>query len=117
MGYKNLQQCVIDLEKHKQLVSIKNEIDPHLEAGMIQRRVFQAGGPALLFENVKGTPFPMLANLFGTMERTRFLFRDTLDTVGEFIRLKIDPSLALKKPWRLGGLALKGLHLKPKMVR
>ena len=48
----------------------------------IQRRVFRAGGPAVLFTRPKGTPFPMLGNLFGTMERMRFLFRDSLDAVG-----------------------------------
>ena len=47
----------------------------------IQRRVFRAGGPALLFTCPKDCRFPMLGNLFGTMERMRYLFRDTLETV------------------------------------
>ena len=48
MGYASLRQCVADLERTKRLVRIDVEIDPHLEAAEIQRRVYQAGGPALL---------------------------------------------------------------------
>ena len=47
----------------------------------IQRRAYEAGAPAILFENVTGTPFPAVCNLFGTMDRARFLFRDTLARV------------------------------------
>ena len=72
MGYRNLQSCVRDLERHGQLLRIDSEIEPHLEAGAIQRRVYAAGGPALLFTRVKGCRFPMLGNLFGTLERTCF---------------------------------------------
>ena len=81
MGYRSLQECVTDLENHKLLVRIGTEIDPCLEAAAIQRRVYAAGGPALLFENVKNCRFPMVSNLFGTLDRTRFLFRDALQAV------------------------------------
>ena len=79
MGYRNLLECVRDLEAKKELVRIDEPIDPHLEMAEIQRRVFRAGGPALLFTCPKDCRFPMLGNLFGTMERMRYLFRDTLD--------------------------------------
>ena len=82
MGYRTLAECVDDLRANGQLITIEQEIDPHLEAAAIQRRVYQAGGPALFFTRVKGTAFPMVGNLFGTLERTRFLFRDTLEAVG-----------------------------------
>jgi 4-hydroxy-3-polyprenylbenzoate decarboxylase len=81
MGYRTLLECVRDLEAKKELVRINEPIDPHLEMAEIQRRVFRAGGPALLFTCPKGCRFPMLGNLFGTMSRMRFLFRDTLDAV------------------------------------
>ena len=68
-----------DLDRHGRLRRIDAEIDPHLEAAEIHRRVYRAGGPALFFARVKGCRFPMVSNLFGTLERTRFLFRDTLD--------------------------------------
>ena len=100
MGYRSLQECVADLERHKQLVRIDAEIDPCLEAAEIQRRVYAAGGPALLFANVKGCRFPMVSNLFGTIERTRFLFRDSLEAVRHLVELKIDPGELLKRPFR-----------------
>ena len=53
MGYRNLTQCVNDLERNGHLLRITDEIDPDLEMAEIQRRVFARGGPAILFENVK----------------------------------------------------------------
>ena len=100
MGYRSLQACVADLERHKRLVRIEAEIDPCLEAAEIQRRVYLAGGPALLFANVKGCRFPMVSNLFGTLDRTRFLFRDALDAVRHLVELKIDPCELAKHPLR-----------------
>ncbi len=100
MGYSSLQQCVEDLARTKQLVRIPQEIDPYLEAAEIQRRVYQAGGPAALFENVKGCRFRMVSNLFGTLDRTRFLFRDALTAVRHLVELKIDPAELAKRPWR-----------------
>lgn len=100
MGYRSLQQCVADLELSRQLVRIDAEIDPRLEMAEIQRRVYQAQGPALLFTRVKGCRFPMLGNLFGTLDRTRFLFRDSLEAVRHLVELKIDPSQLARRPWR-----------------
>ena len=117
MGYRTLAECTRDLQAHGQLVSIEAEIDPYLEAGAIQRRVFQAGGPALLFPRVKGTPFPMIGNLFGTLERTRFLFRDTLEAVRRLVELKVNPPEAFKHPWRYRGVPATALHLLPRRVR
>src|ERR1700733_5386848 len=100
MGYRNLRECVLDLERTGQLVRIETEIDPYLQAAEIQRRVYQAGGPAIFFARVKGCRFPMVSNLFGTIERTRFLFRDSLGAVRHLVELKIDPSQLAKRPWR-----------------
>ena len=66
---------------------------PRLEAAEIQRRVYARGGPAVLFANVKGCRFPMVSNLFGTIERARYLFRDTYESVRRAIELKIDPAV------------------------
>ena len=65
--YRSLRQCIDDLEATGQLLRIDTPIDPNLEAAEIQRRVFRAGGPALLLTNVVGCHFPMLCNLFGTL--------------------------------------------------
>lgn len=98
MGYSSLAECVRDLERHGHLVRVKEEVDPHLEMAAIHLRVHERGGPALLFENVKGSPFPAVSNLFGTMERGRFLFRDTLERVRMLVALKYDPMAALRSP-------------------
>ena len=52
MTYKSLEECLLDLERNGQLIRIKEEVDPHLEMAAIHLRVYEAGGPALLFENV-----------------------------------------------------------------
>jgi 4-hydroxy-3-polyprenylbenzoate decarboxylase len=103
MGYRNLRQCVTDLEQAGHLIRLDHEIDAHLEAAEIQRRLYEAGGPAVLFTRVKNCRFPMVCNLFGTKERTHFLFRDTLDKVRRLVELKIDPTAVLKRPLRYAG--------------
>ncbi len=100
MGYRNLRECINDLERTGQLLRIETEVDAHLEAAEIQRRVYAAGGPALFFANVKDCRFPMVSNLFGTRERTWFLFRDAIEAVKNLIQLKLDPSDFWKDPWR-----------------
>src|SRR4051794_26049891 len=104
MGYRSLRACVRDLGRTGQLAVIDQEIDPYLEAAAIQRRVYQAGGPALYFGRVKGTSFPAVCNLFGTLDRARFLFRDTLDSVRRLVELKVDPGAAARRPWRYAGV-------------
>jgi 4-hydroxy-3-polyprenylbenzoate decarboxylase len=117
MGYRSLQECVRDLEATGQLAVIDQEVDPRLEAAAIQRRVYQAGGPALYFARVKGTTFPLVSNLFGTIDRARFLFRDTLDAVRRLVELKVDPGAAARRPWRYRGLPRTLWHLRPRRVR
>lgn len=117
MGYRSLRECVNDLERHGQLVRIAHEIDPRLEMAEIQRRLYQVGGPALLFERPKGCRFPMVCNLFGTLDRTRFLFRDTLEVVRKLVELKIDPAALAKRPWRYWNVPFAAWNLRPKFVR
>ena len=58
MGYRNLLDCVRDLEAAKELVRIDEPIDPHLEMAEIQRRVFRAGGPGPALHPPQGLPLP-----------------------------------------------------------
>jgi 4-hydroxy-3-polyprenylbenzoate decarboxylase len=95
---------------------IDTEIDPYLEAAEIQRRVYQAQGPALLFTRVKGCRFPLVSNLFGTLQRTRFLFRDALRAVRHLIELKIDPAAFWRAPWRYRDVPGAVWHLRPRFV-
>ncbi len=117
MSYKSLRACVNDLEKHGRLVRIKTELDPNLEIAEVHRRVYDAGGPALLFENVKGSPFPAASNLYGTAERTDFIFRKTIDKVQKVIELKADPMNFLKQPMRYLGAPLTALSALPMRSR
>ncbi len=115
MAYHSLESCLIDLEKNGQLVRITEETDPYLEMAAIHLRVHQARGPALLFENVKGSRFRAASNIFGTLERSKFIFRDTLAQVQRLIELKNDPVKAIKSPLKnfsAGLSALKALPLK-----
>ena len=80
------------------LVRVTAPLDPCLEVGAVQRRVYQAGGPALLFTNPLNCRFPLLGNLFGTLERTRFIFRDTLADIRRLVDLKLDPFSFVKHP-------------------
>jgi len=99
MGYRSLHACINDLEKNGFLIRIKEEVDPYLEMSAIQLRVFQEEGKAVFFEKVKGSTFPAVSNLFGTLEQSRFIFRDTIDNIKKLVSLKADPISALKKPW------------------
>jgi len=113
MGYKNLAACVADLEKHGHLVRIKEEVDPYLEMAAIHLRVYENQGPALLFENVKGSKFQAVSNLFGTLERSKFMFRDSLAKVEQLVALRSDPIKALKNPIKYAGTALTALSALP----
>jgi len=117
MGYRNLQQCVADLEATKQLVRIEEPLDPCLEMAEVQRRVFRAGGPAVLFLRPKGCRFPMLGNLFGTMERVRYLFRDALDGVRRLVELQVDPADLLRRPRLYLKTPWTAWHTRPRRVR
>lgn len=106
MAYRSLEACLLDLEANGQLIRIKEEVDPYLEMAAIHLRVHEAGGPALLFENVKGSPFRTASNIFGTLERSKFIFRDTLATVQQLIQLKNNPVAAVRHPIANAGAAL-----------
>jgi 4-hydroxy-3-polyprenylbenzoate decarboxylase len=116
MAYKNLRDCLADLSRTGQLVRLEQEVDPHLEAAAIHRRVYQAGGPALFFAHVKGCRFPLVSNLFGTTARTHFLFRDTLEAVRHLIELKVDPAAFWRNPLRYRDVPGTLWHLRPKTV-
>jgi len=113
MGYKSLAECVTDLEKNGHLVRIKQEVDPYLEAAAIHLRVFENQGPALLFENIKGSKFPAVSNLFGTLDRSKFMFRDTLDAIKTLVDLKSDPLKAVKNPFKYAGAGLTAFSALP----
>ncbi len=123
MAYKTLEDCLLDLEKNNHLIRITEEVDPYLEMAAIQLRMYEAKGPAVLFENVKrsplstlkGSPFRAASNIFGTLERSKFIFRDTFHLVQQLIELKQNPMKGLQHPFKniqAGLAAINALPLK-----
>jgi 4-hydroxy-3-polyprenylbenzoate decarboxylase len=117
MGYKSLAQCVADLERNGHLLRIRDEVDPYLEMSAIHLEEFQRGGKALFFERVKGSKFPAVSNLFGTIERSKFMFRDSWNDVQRLIALKSDPMQALKKPIQNAKIPFLALNALPLNAR
>ena len=117
MKAKDLSSVIKDLEKGGHLVRITEEVDPKLEMAAIHRRVYKHKGPAVFYERVKNSSFPAVSNLFGTLDRSKYIFRYSLKTVEELIKLRNDPAGAIKKPFRSARLAISGLKALPRRVR
>lgn len=117
MGYRSTRECVNDLERHGKLLRVDAELDARLEIPEVHRRVNARGGPALLFTNVKDCRFAAASNLFGTLEQSEFLFRDTLETVRRLVELKIDPTSLLRSPGRYWKAPWHALSMRPRRVR
>ncbi len=116
MGYKSLGACINDLEKHGHLKRIRQEVDPYLEMSAIHLESFSSGGPALLFEKVKGSKYPAVSNLFGSLERSKFMFRDNWKPVQELIQIKNDPISVLKNPLKYAHVPFTAFRALPKKV-
>ncbi|MBK9734963.1 MAG: UbiD family decarboxylase [Saprospiraceae bacterium] len=100
MMYSSMQEVINELDRNKMLLRITREVDPELEMAEIHRQIYDRQGPAIFFEKIKGSPFPALSNLYGTIERTEYLFRNTLKKVKKVIEIKADPSRIFKDPLR-----------------
>jgi 4-hydroxy-3-polyprenylbenzoate decarboxylase len=86
MAFKDLREFISLLETRGELVRIKTLVDPELEITEITDRVSKAFGPALLFENVKGSDLPVLINAYGTIQRMAMSLQvEHLDDIGEEI--------------------------------
>ncbi len=96
--YRNLRQALLDLERAGMLKRITEEVDPYLEMAEIARQAFDNGGPAILFEKVKGSKFQAAANIFGSRERMDFLFRKTLKATQTAVNFKSNPVEFFKHP-------------------
>ena len=99
MVFKSTQDALLFLEKHGQLVRVTEEVDPELEMAAIHLRVYAKQGPALWFTNVKGSKYSTASNIFGTLDRARLLFEETLPKVETLIQIKDNPVKILKKPF------------------
>src|SRR5262245_44426387 len=94
MAYESLAAFLDELEQEKDLVRIAAEVDPILEIAEIADRVSKARGPALLFENVKGSRFPVAINVLGSERRiAKALGVKHLDELGDKIEEIIKPEM------------------------
>ena len=117
MGYRYLSDCIEDLRRNDHLIVVDEPVDPNLEMAEIHRRVYASGGPALLFTSPNGCKFPMSSNLFGTLERARYIFRDTFENVQRAIGLKVHPEEALKNPLKYWKAPFIAWQMQPKALR
>src|SRR4026209_2187256 len=72
--HPSLRTFLDRLTRENEIITIKAEVDPYLELAEIHRRVIEQGGPALLFERVKGSRYPVVTNMFGTERRIDLAF-------------------------------------------
>lgn len=117
MRYRSTRQLVEDLRASGQLIEVDQPVDPGCELAEIHRRVSARGGPALLFSNVTGCAFPVATNLLGTLDRARWIFRDTFESLQLAIRWKVHPEDIMAKPWQLWRAPFIGLRMLAKRVR
>jgi len=114
MLYNNLEDCLIDLEKNGLLVRVREEVDPLLEMAAIHLKVHEAQGPALLYENVKGSNYRAASNIFGTIERSKFIFRKRFNAIQQVIELKSNPQRIFSQPLQASKTGLAALSSFPK---
>ena len=122
MKYKDLRDFISQLEHRGELKRIRMEVDPVLEITEICDRTLRAAGPALLFENVKGSEIPVLANLFGTPTRVAMGMGeesvDALHDVGKLLAFlkEPEPPKGMKDAWEKLPIFKQVLNMAPRLV-
>jgi 4-hydroxybenzoate decarboxylase subunit C len=117
--HKNLRSFIDTLQREDEIVEVRAEVDPYLEIAEIHRRVIDEQGKALLFTNVKNSPFPLVTNLFGTARRIELAFGSRpLEFVKRAVKAAEDllpPKLS--KIWEYRDLGFASRKLGTKLVR
>jgi 4-hydroxy-3-polyprenylbenzoate decarboxylase len=110
MAFDSLNAFVGALRRAGELATVDARVDPYLEIAEITDRVVKAGGPALLFTDVKGSKFPVVTNVFGSERRMAMAFgARSLDEVAQRLRSLLDLSM----PSSFGDTLAKLLSLAP----
>lgn len=123
MQYKDLRDFIAQLEHLGELKRVGVEVDPNLEITEICDRTLRNNGPALLFENPKGSSIPLLANLFGTPERVAYgMGQESVTALREVGKLlaflkEPDPPKGMKDAWEKLPVFRNVLNMNPKVVR
>jgi UbiD family decarboxylase len=117
--HSNLRSFLDLLKRENDVIQIEAEVDPYLELAEIHRRVIERGGPALMFTKVKGSPYRVVTNLFGTAKRIGLAFGPKPENlIREFIH--VAESLLPPRPgklWQHRALALEALKLGTRNTR
>ena len=120
MKYNDLRDFIKQLEDKGLLKRISVEVDPYLEITEICDRTLKQQGPALLFENVKNSSVPILANLFGTTQRVAMgMGEESIEALREIGKLlaflkEPDPPKGLKDAWEKMPVFKQVLNMAPK---
>ncbi len=123
MKYQDLRDFIDQLEAKGELVRIAQEVDPNLEMTEIADRTLRAEGPALLFENAKGSEMPVLANLFGTTKRVAMgMGEDSVDALRDVGKLlaflkEPEPPKGMRDAWEKLPVFKQVLNMAPKLVK
>lgn len=123
MKYQDLRDFIAALEQRGELKRVSVEVDPYLEITEICDRTLRAGGPALLFENVKGSGMPVLGNLFGTPQRVAMgMGQESIEALREVGKLlaflkEPDPPKGLKDAWEKLPIFKQVMSMGPKTLR
>ncbi|BBO57828.1 4-hydroxy-3-polyprenylbenzoate decarboxylase [Cobetia amphilecti] len=123
MQYRDLRDFIAALEEKGELKRIRAEVDPYLEMTEICDRTLKAGGPALLFENVKGHSMPVLGNLFGTPRRVALGMGqesvEALREVGELLAFlkEPEPPKGFRDAWDKLPIFKQVMSMGPKKVK
>lgn len=122
MKYADLRDFIAQLKERGQLKEIHYPVSPYLEMTAICDRVLRAGGPALLFTQPKGAGMPVLANLFGTVERVALGMGEesvsALREVGKLLAAlkEPDPPKGFKDAFQKLPLLKQALNMAPKIL-
>ncbi|HVF87212.1 MAG TPA: UbiD family decarboxylase [Pyrinomonadaceae bacterium] len=111
--HRNLRSFLDLLTREKEIITVETEVDPNLELAEVHRRVIERGGPALLFERVRGSRYPVVTNLFGTTRRIELAFGPKPEALVREV-VHIAESLLPPRPselWKHRALALEALKL------
>jgi 4-hydroxy-3-polyprenylbenzoate decarboxylase len=123
MKYSDLRDFIAQLERRGLLQHIHQEVDPYLEITEICDRTLRGGGPALLFEKVKGSEFPVLGNLFGTPERVALgMGEESVEALREVGKLlaflkEPEPPKGMKDAWEKMPVFKQVLNISPKVLK
>jgi len=123
MKYNDLRDFISQLQSRGLLKRITQEVDSYLEITEICDRTLRAGGPALLFEKVKGSDFPVLGNLFGTPERVALgMGEESVEALREVGKLlaflkEPEPPKGMKDAWEKMPVFKQVLNMAPKVLK